>query len=112
LERGIAATPDFVPALGRAALILAASGDAGVRDGAKAVRYGERAKALTQGRDPQTLASLAAAYAETGQFDQAIATTRAALEITASGTGANLTQVLQSYLALFEARRPVRITRW
>jgi len=53
------------------------------------------------------LDSLAAAYAEVGRFDQAIATTQQAIEIVRTNPKAS-TQTLESRLREYEAGRPWR----
>ena len=54
------------------AWLEAAGPDAGLRDGRRAVELAMEACQLTQWSDPSIVDTLAAAYAETGQFDQAI----------------------------------------
>jgi tetratricopeptide (TPR) repeat protein len=66
--------PDFPDALDGLAWLLATAPSAELRNGVEAVRMAERACELTGRQDPQKLKTLAAAYAETGNFPQAIAT--------------------------------------
>ncbi len=80
LRQAIRLEPDRPRALYRAAWILATHPDAGIRDGAEAVRLAERACTLTRNQDPSALDALAAAYAEQGRFDQAVAVAQAAVE--------------------------------
>ena len=51
----------------------------GVRDGANAVIRAEKAVAATERKAPWTLATLAAAYAEVGQFEKAVTTQQEAI---------------------------------
>jgi tetratricopeptide (TPR) repeat protein len=111
-DRAIEKLRDVPPLLTRAAWVLATSSRAEVRDGAKAVGYAERATTLTRGRDPHTLATLAAAYAETGQFDRAVATVNQAIAVAASPGQAGVLSELRGYLASFSAHRPLRSTAW
>jgi tetratricopeptide (TPR) repeat protein len=62
------------------ALIWASCPREGVRNGKKAVEYGKKAVALTKMSDPLCLADLAAAYAEVGNFEEAVTLQRRALE--------------------------------
>jgi len=55
------------------AWLLATYPDSNSRDGAEAVGLAERACALTERRVPALLATLAAAYAETGDFSRGVA---------------------------------------
>src|SRR5262249_12908322 len=52
----------------------------GLRNGKKAVEYGKKAVALTKMNDPLCLSDLAAAYAEVGNFEEAVRLQRRALE--------------------------------
>jgi len=111
-ERAIEKLPDVPPLLTRVAWVLATSSRAEVRNGTKAVGYAERATSLTRGRDANALATLAAAYAETGQFDRAVATINQAMAVAASpGQAANLPE-LRGFLASFSAHRPIRTPAW
>jgi hypothetical protein len=62
------------------AWLLATYPDSNSRDGLEAVHLAERACALTEGRDPALLATLAAAYAETGDFSRGVAAADEALK--------------------------------
>ena len=73
--------PDNVEYLGRAALVLAESPDASVRDGRQAVELADRANRLLGGQNPGYLSVLAAAYAEAGDFARAADAARNALEL-------------------------------
>ncbi len=64
--------PDFPAALNQLAWILSTNPNSKLRDGKKAVELAERASELTQNKQPEVLTTLAAAYAETGQFEKAI----------------------------------------
>jgi hypothetical protein len=66
--------------LDEVAWLLATSPDSNSRDGAEAVRLAERACVLTQRGIPALLATLAAAYAETGNFSRAVAVGEEALK--------------------------------
>jgi Flp pilus assembly protein TadD len=72
--RDIAANaPDSPRMLDELAWLLATYPDSNARDGAEAVRLAQRACALTDRRVPALLATLAAAYAETGDFSRGVA---------------------------------------
>jgi tetratricopeptide (TPR) repeat protein len=72
--RDIAANaPDSPRMLDELAWLLATYPDSNLRDGTEAVRLAERACALTDRRVPALLATLAAAYAETGDFSRGVA---------------------------------------
>jgi tetratricopeptide (TPR) repeat protein len=78
--RDIAANaPDSPRMLDEVAWLLATYPDSNSRDGTEAVRVAERACALTDRRVPALLATLAAAYAETGDFSRGVAAGEEAL---------------------------------
>ena len=92
--------PDWAEVLNNLAWTLATNPDATVRNGAEAIGYGERACELTQRGQPVFLITLAAAYAEAGQFEQALATSQQAMQL-ATQTGN--TQLLASLTPLHNA---------
>ena len=80
--------PDSLEAFNNAAWILATSPSAEYRDGPKAVQFGQRACELSSNSIPTMIGTLAAAYAEAGQFTQAIKAAERARDLaTAQGQG-------------------------
>jgi tetratricopeptide (TPR) repeat protein len=78
--RDVAATaPDSPRMLDELAWLLATYPDSKSRDGSEAVRLAERACVLTERRIPALLDTLAAAYAEAGDFPRAISAVEEAL---------------------------------
>lgn len=112
LDRAIAANPNSARLLARAAWVLATSSDAAVRNGARAVEYAERAVRIQQGQDVAGLDTLAAAYAEAGQFDKALQTERAAVDLDARQGRSQLSGMLQAHLSSLQAGRPIRTLAW
>ena len=100
--------PDFAEALNNLAWIRAAHSSAGFRDGAEAVRLGERACKITQFKEPVMIGTLAAAYAEAGRFDEAVATARKARELALAAGRQGLADENQKLIQLFSARQPYR----
>jgi tetratricopeptide (TPR) repeat protein len=94
--------PTDVVALNNLAWVLALGSPASVRDGQKAVELAQRAYQLTRGADPNVLRTLSAAYAETGQFQQAAETARQALQIVDNRSP--LADALRKEIALYEKR--------
>ncbi len=107
LREAIRLAPDYVPALREAAWVLATSPDDTLRNGKEALSLAQRAVEVTGGKDVAVLDALAAAYAEEGQFEEAVDTAHRALAVaTAAESGE-----LRSRAALYEARRPFRAPR-
>jgi protein O-mannosyl-transferase len=73
--------PNFAGSLNNLAWILATCPDAKLRNGNEAVRWGERACALTHYQRPMLIGTLAAAYAEAGRFPEAVATAEKAEQL-------------------------------
>ncbi|MEN6458651.1 MAG: tetratricopeptide repeat protein [Thermoguttaceae bacterium] len=100
--------PDYVPALNDLAWQLATHADASVRNGTKAVELARRAERLTGGEQADVLDTLAAAYAESGQFADAVAAARKALTLAEKQHRRKLADSLRQRLALYEAKTPFR----
>jgi Flp pilus assembly protein TadD len=81
---------------------------ASLRNGAEAMAIAERANRLCEGKRPEVLDALAAAYAEAGLFPEAQATARKALELATQQNNRVLADGLRDRIALYEARRPYR----
>jgi Flp pilus assembly protein TadD len=107
LETAFAANPGDVTIASNLAWVLATSPEKMNRNGHRAVKLAERACKATAYKSPPLLDTLAAAYAQTGQFDQAIRTTLQAIEIVRGNPKAS-TATLESRLKLYRAGRPYR----
>jgi membrane associated rhomboid family serine protease len=102
-----AADQEYVPAMNDLAWNLATNRDDASRDGKEAVKLAERACRKDNWKDPQYIDTLAAAYAEAEQWDDAVKTQR--LAISKSGADgvkgkASLESRLQQYLRREKAR--------
>ena len=86
------------------AWMLATAPQASLRNGAKALQLATRANQSTGGKNPLILRTLAAAYAQAGDFPHAIQTAHAALELVQSDSF--LGGTLLRGIKLYEAGRP------
>ena len=88
--------------------MLAAGSDASLRNGAKAIQFAQQADQLSGGTNVVVLRTLAAAYAEAGQFGKAIETAQAAIQLGQSQGDDSLAAELQQEIALYELGLPYR----
>ncbi|HEX2855189.1 MAG TPA: tetratricopeptide repeat protein [Opitutaceae bacterium] len=102
-ESFLAQQPDHPPALADLAWVLATSADASIRNGSRALELARRANEFSGGEHPAVLRALAAAQAESGQFPEAVATARRALERTDAAANAPLADALRLQLKSYEA---------
>jgi len=79
-EKAVELDPANASGLSSFAWVLATCPDDAVRNGSRAVELALRANQLTGSKEPLILRSLAAAYAEVGQFEKALSTTDSALD--------------------------------
>jgi tetratricopeptide (TPR) repeat protein len=100
--------PDSPRMLDQLAWLLATYPDSNPRDGAVAVRLAERACELTERRVPAILATLAAAYAEAGDFPRAAATGEEALSEARSLGDTDGIKLSENILASVRANVPYR----
>jgi Flp pilus assembly protein TadD len=100
--------PNGVTALRRAAWVLATSPDATLRNGGEALALAVRAVEHSGGNDPRLLDTLAAAYAEKGQFADAVLTARRAQAQASQESQPALADEMGSRIALYEAEQPFR----
>ena len=90
------------------AWLLATSFDASIRDGNRAIEIAKQTVQLSGGKDPNYLRTLAAAYAEIGQFSEAIATAEQAIQIAIVQGKSKLTTILEKEVILYRAHTPLR----
>ncbi len=100
--------PDSPIILNDLAWLLATYPNPALRDGQNAVRFAERGCALTGGKNPTLLTTLAAAYAETGRFSDAIDKGEEALSLARSAGNDDIAMVSENLLTWFRANRPYR----
>ena len=99
-EKAIALDPKNADAYSTEAYLLSVCPAPKYRDGAKAVRYATKACELTEWHNAQAIDTLAAAYAETGDFDKAIQFQKQADEMDKKAD--------PDRLALYEKHQPFR----
>ena len=107
--RTIESSPTFAPAYGSLARLLATCPDCQIRDGKRAVEYATTACDLTHWKSSNYLEGLAAAYAETGDFKEAILYQVRALELP-TPIGESRTKARQR-LDLYRQEQPLREQR-
>lgn len=94
-------------AMTRLAWLLATALDPNVRDGAEAARWAEAACRGSGYGDPEHLASLAAALAELGRFDDAVRTAGRAAELAESAGQQQAAATLRSQAELYKSHRTI-----
>ncbi len=107
-EKAVKATNPSILAANDLAWILSTYPDAPVRNGAKALALARGAVAFTRGTVPRFLRTLAAAYAETGHFDDAVKAAQQAVELARSRNDPDLASQIEKDVDLYRANHPVR----
>jgi tetratricopeptide (TPR) repeat protein len=108
LEDAVRLAPDWPLALNNLAWMRATEQDSKLRNGTEAARLAMHAVVLTGKNDPSTLDTLAAAYAESGQFSDATATAKTAIDTASAADETNLVKEIQSRLKLYQSQQPYR----
>ncbi len=107
-REGIQLQPNDATTLRQVAWALATSPDATIRNGDEALAFAVRAVELSSGKDARMLDTLAAAYAEKGQFADAALTARRALAQAAKENQPALADSIMMRITLYEADQPFR----
>jgi hypothetical protein len=97
-----------VDAQNNLAWILAASPDALIRDGPKALNLAQRAQQLSGKSNPKIFRTLAAAYAENSRFQEAIDTAQSGLDLATAQGNTALAEMFETDLALYRTNAPLR----
>jgi Tfp pilus assembly protein PilF len=100
--------PNLMWALNNLAWLLATSPDDGLRNGVEAVRLAERACDLNHYREPLSLGTLAAAYAEAGRFPEAVATAEKAEQLATRAGLKAVAEKNRQLVELYRAGKPYR----
>jgi tetratricopeptide (TPR) repeat protein len=101
LRKVVELRPDHVPTLYHLAQILASDPNSDNRNGPDAVRLAEKAAQITNYRQADILAVLAAAYAQVGRFPDAATAAERAIEISKLNGNAALTLQLDQQLKAY-----------
>ncbi len=109
-EKALEVAPRSIPTLTNLAWLLATSPDASVRNGPKALDLASQADRLVGGTNTLVLRTLAAAYAEHGEFAKAIRTARSAMELARMHGEGSLTTDLDQQIRLYQLGMPYRDT--
>jgi protein O-mannosyl-transferase len=107
-QKVLAVEPDNGNAMSNLAWVFATSPDQSVRNGPKAVQLAEQAVRISGGRISILFRTLAAAYAESGRFSEAIQTAQQGIELANSQGNSGLATELQGNIALYQERQPLR----
>jgi tetratricopeptide (TPR) repeat protein len=106
LRQVVQAKPNTPEALNNLAWLLATSADEQLRNGPEAVRYAEKACALTGYKQAGLVGTLAAAYAEAGRFPEAVKNCQLTIELANAAGQGGFAAVNQQLLALYQSGRP------
>jgi Flp pilus assembly protein TadD len=109
-EKALELAPRSVPALTNFAWLLATSRDASVRNGRKAVELSGEADQLVGGANTLVLRTLAAAYAENGEFAKATRTAQSAMQLARMHGEDSLATNLDQQITLYQLGMPYRET--
>jgi tetratricopeptide (TPR) repeat protein len=107
-EQALHREPNLLPALLTLSSIRASAKNPAFRNGAEAVSLATRACELTGYRDQRALDHLAAAAAESGQFEEAVRTAEQALLAARMANDPAFARTIEAHLELFRQRQPLR----
>jgi tetratricopeptide (TPR) repeat protein len=98
--------PARVSAILGAAWLLATAPEASLRNGGEALSLAESANNLAPAEDPEVLDTLAAAFAENGEYTSAIASETRALHLATARGDAKMASAVRNRLLLYNAKKP------
>ena len=107
-EQTLRLRPQWASAENDLAWVLATHADSEIRDGARAIALAADANRRLEDKHPGYLDTLAAAYAETGRYAEAVETASRALEIAQDSRNQSLIDKLEKRLELYRSQRPYR----
>ena len=108
LDRALEEKPGWAFAANNLAWILATTQEAKLRNGPRAVKLAESVCHQNNRQDAITLGTLAAAYAEIGDYDRARKTNQTAIQIASNQGNASLAARLTQRHELLNSNQPVR----
>ncbi len=109
LRKGLSVNPEDPGMTNKLAWLLATSPSEELRNGAEALELAIRVCEATNYRNPESLDTLAAAYAETGRFDKAVEISRKAHKGATVLGQAELARGIEMRLRKYEARQAFHV---
>ena len=100
--------PTDIGSVSQLASLLATCPETSIRNGDEAVYLARWAVELSKGRKPTVLGTLAAAYAEAGQFSKAIEAAERAVALASTDGNVALADTLRAQIKLYQAGSPYR----
>ena len=107
LQKALQLEPDDPAIQNNLAWVLAACPRASLRNGGKAVQLAQRANDLAGGENPIYLRTLAAAFAETGRFGDAMSAAQKAMELARAAGRQDMAAQLNDDLKRYQAGLPL-----
>jgi tetratricopeptide (TPR) repeat protein len=107
-QDALAIQPENGNAASNLAWVFATCPEDSVRDGTRAVELGEKALRISGGKIAMSYRVLAAAYAESGRFTEAVETAQRGTELATTQGNPALAVELESNIALYQSGRPLR----
>jgi tetratricopeptide (TPR) repeat protein len=108
LQKALEIDPGHMNAEANLAWVLATSPDQSTRDGAKAMQLAEDVAQRAGHPNAIVLRTLAASYAETGRFDDAIQTAQDAITVAKATGNEGLAADLERNIAAYRLNQPIR----
>jgi len=108
MQKALEVQPASVTVENNLAWMLATAPEPSLRDGARAVQLARQASQSSGGANPVILHTLAAAYAQAGDFSEAIKTAESALQLAGTQGNAALAAALQREVQLYKDGQPFR----
>jgi protein O-mannosyl-transferase len=106
-QKALEISPHYAEARGNLAWALATSPQTPILK-ALAVKLAEQANQMTGGANPKALRILAAAYAQTGRFSEAVETAHRSLQLATNQNNAALLEALRTDIGFYENGLPYR----
>jgi tetratricopeptide (TPR) repeat protein len=106
LSKSIELDPDSADNLNSFAWVLATTEDVKLRNPTDAVKYAQRACELAEPNKPAFLDTLAAAYAASGNFPEAVKTAEKAIKLAEDANEKDLAKEIQERLGLYKSDLP------
>jgi Tfp pilus assembly protein PilF len=107
-QEALAIQPENGNAASNLAWVFSACPEDSIRDGKHAVELAEKALRISGGKIPMIYKVLAAAYAESGRFADAVETAQRGSELAGNQGNSALAAELESNVALYQSGRPLR----